>query len=103
MDVTRESINALVGAAIEDFNMENKRENRISSVPETALFGKEGTLDSLGLVNLLVLVQECIEDELDVSVVLADERAVSQEKSPFRTVESLSEYTYGLVSEAVAY
>lgn len=101
MELTRQSVEALVRAAVEDFNMENKPEKRISSAPETALFGTKGKLDSLGLVNLLVLVQEQIEDELEIAVVLADERAVSREKSPFRTIQSLSEYAYELIRETM--
>src|SRR5206468_3230523 len=37
---------------------------------ETPLFGREGFLDSLGLVTLMVAVEQAIEDELGVSVSL---------------------------------
>ena len=68
--------------------------------PETPLFGEGGHLDSVGLVSLVVAVEEAIEDRLGVSISLADERAMSQARSPFRTIGSLAEYAGTLVSGA---
>jgi acyl carrier protein len=70
--------------------------------PDTALFGRTGLFDSLGLVNLILAVEEAVLDEHGVSVALADERAMSQSRSPFRTVGSLAEYAMRLVEEAGA-
>jgi len=67
---------------------------------ETPLFGREGFLDSLGLVTLVVAVEQAIEDELGVSVSLADERALSQRKSPYRTVGTLADYADSLIRAA---
>lgn len=64
----------------------------------TPLFGKKGQLDSLGLVNLIVVVEQNIEDEFDVNISLADERALSQKRSPFRTIGSLADYI-GIILE----
>ena len=50
-------------------------------------------LDSMGLVTLVVGVEQAIEDELGVSVSLADARALSQRNSPYRTVGSLANAT----------
>lgn len=65
--------------------------------PETALFGKGGVFDSLGLVSLVLAVEEAVRDEHGVSVSLADERAMSQARSPFRTIGALAEYAQGLL------
>lgn len=59
---------------------------------ETRLFGKEGLLDSMGLVSLIVAVEQEIEDRFGTSVALADEKALSQTASPYRTVGTLAEY-----------
>ena len=64
---------------------------------DTPLFGAEGILDSLGLVTVLTAVEQAIEDRYDVLLVLADEKAFSQKNSPFRTVNSLAEYTSQLL------
>lgn len=56
------------------------------------LFGIERVLDSLALVSLLVAVEQGIDDELGVILTLADEKAASQARSPFRTIGSLVAY-----------
>ncbi len=60
--------------------------------PDTPLFGKNGILDSIGLVTLIVAVEQAIEDRYQISVALADERAFSQKRSPFRSVAALADY-----------
>ena len=59
---------------------------------DTPLFGRNGLLDSLGLVSLVVAVEQVIEDRYGVAVSLADEKALSQAHSPYRTVASLAAY-----------
>jgi D-alanine--poly(phosphoribitol) ligase subunit 2 len=69
-----------------------------SSLDEkTPLFGEVGVLDSVGLVSLVVAVEQALEDEQGIRVSLADERALSQQNSPYRTVESLAAYAASLV------
>ena len=59
---------------------------------DTVLFGKEGVLDSMGLVTLIVAVEQAIEDRYEKTAGLADEKAMSQERSPYRSVRTLAEY-----------
>jgi acyl carrier protein len=66
---------------------------------DTFLIGREAVLDSMGLVTLIVEVEQLLEEEYDVTMVLADERAMSQKNSPFRSVRSLTNYIYRLVEE----
>jgi acyl carrier protein len=68
--------------------------------PDTPLFGKKGLFDSIGLVGLVVSVEEAIENTYGVAVSLADEKAMSHSKSPFRSIGSLAEYASRLVEEA---
>ena len=58
----------------------------------TALFGDDGVLDSVGLVSLVVGVEQAIEEEYGAVLSLADEKALSQRHSPYRTVGTLAEY-----------
>ena len=64
----------------------------------TALFGRDGILDSMGLVSLLISVEQALEDKYAVRISLADEKALSQAHSPYRTVSSLAEYAVGELS-----
>lgn len=55
----------------------------------TKLFnGREG-LDSLGLVTLLINIEQKIESEYGTSLTIADEKAMSEKNSPFKTIGSL--------------
>jgi acyl carrier protein len=58
---------------------------------EAPLFG-DGGLDSLGLVRFIVMVEERLEDEADVQLTLASDKAMSRKSSPFRTLQALADY-----------
>lgn len=64
----------------------------------TQLIGERAVLDSLGLVKLIVDVEQRLAADHSLSVTLADERAMSQKKSPFRSVGALTDYI-SLLSE----
>jgi D-alanine--poly(phosphoribitol) ligase subunit 2 len=66
----------------------------------TRLFG--GRLDSVNVVSLIVGLEEQIADDCGVSITIADDRAMSQQRSPFRTVGSLADYIQGLMSESLS-
>ena len=66
---------------------------------DTPLFGAEGILDSSGLASFVIAVEQAVEDEYDVSVTLADEKALSQTNSPFLTIGSLAEYADKVIQE----
>jgi len=66
---------------------------------DTALFGKGALLNSVGLVSLVASLEQAIEDDKGVSVILADERAMSQKHSPFLTIGSLAQYAQTLIDE----
>ena len=68
--------------------------------PQTRLFGKPGLFDSIGLVNLVLSVEEAVEDEYGVTISLADQRAMSQSSSPFRSMQSLAEHACRQIEEA---
>lgn len=59
---------------------------------DTFLIGQGAALDSMGLVTAILEIEQRLADEHDVMIVLADERAMSQKNSPFRSVRSLSDY-----------
>ncbi len=89
----------VVLAAIQDLNEQVEPEQQLEVAPETRLLGRSSKLDSLGLVNLIVLVEEKIGDSFGAAITLADERAMSQERSPFRSVQTLAEYATMLLKE----
>jgi len=95
----KEKITQVIFRVIDEINRELAENQRIGKSMATALLGKSAVLDSLGLVNLIVMVEEEIEEQFGVNITLADERAISQERSPFRTIGTLVEYTNMLLKE----
>lgn len=75
--------------------------NRISidQGAEAPVFGVEAALDSLGLVSFLVAVEEAVADRIGVNLILADERAMSQTQSPYRTIGTLVAYIRLLLAD----
>lgn len=90
---------AAVLEAVAEFNEQLDADHKLDLTPYTRLLGKSSKLDSFGLVNLIIVVEEKLYDKFDRSITLADDRAMSQEHSPFRSVQSLSEYAFTLLSE----
>jgi acyl carrier protein len=95
---TADAILALVLGTIRTSNLSRDEASQLEVAPGATLFGAGSPLDSLGLVALLL----DLEDELRAAgwpVALGDERAMSQKRSPFRTVGSLVEYIATLLRE----
>jgi acyl carrier protein len=69
---------------------------------ETVLVGKDAVLDSLGVVSLVVEVEQRIEGEHDVSITLANDKAMSARNSPFRTIGVLTDHVMATVAEESA-
>lgn len=90
--VRDEKVLAAIYKAIGELNRELAEDRRIKASVDTVLFGKHSHLDSYALVNLIVATEQEIEDLFGVTLTLADERAVSQERSPFLTVRSFADY-----------
>ena len=97
--IERERIMQAIFGAMEDVNSQLPPEQQLEKSKDTVLFGKSGKLDSLALVTLIVAIEEKIEQELETKITLADERAVSQKRSPFKTVETLTDYIVSLLKE----
>jgi acyl carrier protein len=85
--------------AIDEVNIQLSKNEQLSKDPDTILYGDSSVLDSLGLINIIVAVEQNIADDFEKIIILADERAMSQEKSPFRTVGSLADYIELLLEE----
>jgi hypothetical protein len=95
----KEKITEALYAAIDDVNRERPSDRQLSKSPETALYGSASDLDSLGLVNFVVAAEQRILAAFGKTLVLADDRALAQEPSPFRSVGALADYVEVLLRE----
>ena len=98
----RDQLTALIIGVAEELNGTMSQPIPVEKGADAPLYGREGVLDSLELVTMVVAVEEAIEDELGVTVVLADEKAMSQRTSPFLTIGTLAAYAEKLVQEETA-
>lgn len=67
--------------------------------PNPRIFGADGALDSLGLVNLLADLEYRLAGEFGREIVLASDRAMSRRQSPFRDADALTAYILELLAE----
>lgn len=70
----------------EDFEIEQLKEPSM----DTALYTEGGTLDSMALVNLISDLEDAVAERFKINISLADEKAMSARKSPYRNASSLS-------------
>jgi len=88
----KEKLVEMIMEVAEELNAEQEIEIGEKLQVDTPLFGEEGLLDSMGLVSLIIAVEQAIEERMDAQVSLADEKALSQANSPYRSIDSLAEY-----------
>jgi acyl carrier protein len=87
---------------VQDFAVSNPKLDVSQMDENTRLFGSRGLLDSLGLVSVVLDVEQQINDQLNTSISIADERAMSQSRSPFRSAGTLADYIVMLLQEQQA-
>ena len=95
----KEQIIQAVFLAVDELNEILSEEKQIEKSGDSPLFGKGSSLDSLGLVNLIVAIEENVEDEFNITLTLADEKAMSRKRSPFLTIETLVDYIVELMEK----
>jgi len=97
--INKEEVLGVILRALQSLNDELSLEERFEAGPNTSLFGPNATLDSLALVSVIVDVEGDISSLLGRSISLTDDRAMSQEISPFDDVQTLLNYIMVLVNE----
>jgi len=96
-----EKVLSCVYAAIDEAN-EDRTDTDLPPLeksPETPIHGSASGLDSLGLINFVVAVEEGVERDVGVPIMLSDDRSLTQEPNPFESVRTLVDYIDVLLSE----
>ena len=89
VDIIIKEVLTTIGAESDNININS----------DSIIYGDNSPLDSLALVSLIVAVEQSMEDEFGITITLADERAMSLDNSPFRSVASLAGYIEELLEE----
>ncbi|MEW6428234.1 MAG: hypothetical protein AB1568_09400 [Thermodesulfobacteriota bacterium] len=95
--MNNKEIEKIIFAALDLANQSRDEHEQITIASDAQLFGQNGQLDSMGLVALLVDIEEGLQD-MGVNITLSDEKAMSMAHSPFRDVPALTAYIAGLVN-----
>lgn len=88
----KQKITRIIFKTIDEHNSINNEELKLSKSLETELLGKNSNLDSLGLINLLVSVENEIQKKIDSNISVIDEELFLEEDGPYQKVATLLEY-----------
>jgi hypothetical protein len=91
-------LQALVLESVAQLNRSRTASDQLEVSPTAPIFGASSPLDSLGLVALLIEIEERLADR-GMTVTLANERALSRARSPFRDVPTLLTYLEEVVAQ----
>lgn len=92
----RERALALIYDTIDRVNPQLPPAQRLARGPSTVIVGPGGVLDSLGIVNFVLALEERAADALGRSVPLLDTDRIADATGPFRTVGSLADHLTAL-------
>lgn len=87
----KNKIEVVVRESIDELNLSLEHPIQFSG-DDARLYGKDGSLDSLSLVSLIVLIEEKLSEKECIDLILANEKAFSQKNSPFQSYKSLVSY-----------
>jgi acyl carrier protein len=94
-----EKVARCIYAAVDEANLDRDGKPPLERSLDTPIHGSESGLDSLGLINFIVAVEENLEREFDVVLVLGDDRALEHDPSPFTSIAALAAYVETLLAE----
>jgi acyl carrier protein len=97
--VTTADVTDVILKALAELNQMLPPGKQIPVAPDVVLSDDGGHLDSLGLVNLILAVEKGVAEQFGVQISLSDERALTQDNSPFRNARALAEYVSRLIDE----
>ena len=97
--LNKDAIHEIILQALNNINEERGRDDKLKVDLNTRLFGTDAVLDSLELVSVIVDVEGAMSEKAGRDISLTDDRAMSQEVSPFADVSALTAYIELLLSE----
>jgi hypothetical protein len=88
--------------SISELNLQLPENQRLEKSPGVALLGAGGKLDSLNLVNFIVISEQKLEDFLGFRVDLTQDDPFSASTGHFATLHSLATYIAELADKRMA-
>lgn len=88
----KDKIISIIFNTIDEHNLINNEELKLSKSLETELLGKNSNLDSLGFINLLVSIESEVQKQVNDNISVIDEDLFLLEDGPYQSVDTLSKY-----------
>jgi acyl carrier protein len=85
--------------AVDELNKQLPKGVQVEKFLDSPLYGKGGRLESIDVVTLMMEVEDQVRNEFGTSITIADDRALSQQNSPFLTIRTLTDYVAELLTE----
>jgi acyl carrier protein len=85
----KKDILKIVLETIDYYNQDLDEDSKIKKDLEAPLYGSKSNLDSLGLVSFIVCLEQDLEEKLNKTFSLADEKAMSRKSSPYESINTL--------------
>lgn len=95
----KKSVLNIIEETLTSFIEDESIEGNIDINENTRLFGSDALFSSIQLVFFITELEENLEDELDISLTLADEKAMSRRTSPFSSIKYLTAYIEEIINE----
>lgn len=96
--VSRDDVERLILDCLTELNLMRSAEVQLEVTPNAPLYGEGSPLDSLGLVTLIFDIEEGLA-ERGIDINLSDAKAMSQSRSPYRTVKSMTDLILELCTD----
>jgi acyl carrier protein len=93
----KENILEVIYKAVDKINETQPHDEKLEKSVDTILFGGGSKLDSLAFINFIVEVEQRISEKFDSVISLANDTAIAQTNSPFRSLGSLADYINSLL------
>jgi len=92
LEKTKKIVINSLKSVLKDNNIKN-----ITVTEETEIFGTKSIIDSLQLINLIVIIEEEVYEITGEEIIIVDDAAVIVGNSPFKTVQSLTSFVFGKI------
>lgn len=102
MSLDTDTALAAIQGAVAEINLSRPAGAQIPDDPDAVLFGEGGSVDSVGLVNLVMAAEAHVGDATGLDLVLASEAAMSRKRSPYRSLRALADYAVEVAESEAA-
>lgn len=93
----KEKIQKIILDSLKEFNEEKAKDEVLEISNDTVLLDVNGKIDSLDFVTLIVIIENNIFNKMDENITIVSEKAFSKIYSPFKNVETLTEFIVELL------